>query len=221
MILSRMLRTWGVSESALAELLAAGSTPSTPSGNPTIAFLASGIEGIKVRITAKAATPAGGGGRCSTPRRPSCGPCSATRRLRRRRRDHGARRGRLLVARGLTLGVAESLTGGLVGARLTDVAGASEWFRGSIVAYASEVKFDLLGVPDGPGRQRGGRRGDGRRRAPGPAAPTSACRDRRGRAHGPGRPARAPSFSASRWATRWIPPSCACRATAPGSASSA
>ena len=56
----------------------------------------------------------------------------------------------LLRARGLTLGLAESVTGGLVAARLTDVAGASDVLRGSIVSYASEVKFDLLGVEPGP-----------------------------------------------------------------------
>jgi nicotinamide-nucleotide amidase len=56
----------------------------------------------------------------------------------------------LLRRHGLTLGVAESLTGGLVGARLTEVAGASEVFRGAVVSYASEVKSRLLGVPDGP-----------------------------------------------------------------------
>ena len=54
------------------------------------------------------------------------------------------------MERGLTLGVAESLTGGLVGAGSAAVPGASEWFRGSIVAYASEVKRTLLGVGDGP-----------------------------------------------------------------------
>ncbi len=58
--------------------------------------------------------------------------------------------GSLLVGRGLTLGVAESLTGGLVGARLTAVPGASEWFRGSIVSYASDVKRSVLDVPAGP-----------------------------------------------------------------------
>jgi nicotinamide-nucleotide amidase len=42
------------------------------------------------------------------------------------------------------------LTGGLVGARLTDAEGATDFFRGSIVAYQSEVKFELLGVPEGP-----------------------------------------------------------------------
>ena len=39
---------------------------------------------------------------------------------------------------------------GLVAGRITNVAGASEVFRGSVVSYASEVKFDLLGVPEGP-----------------------------------------------------------------------
>jgi nicotinamide-nucleotide amidase len=58
--------------------------------------------------------------------------------------------GRLLVARGQTLAVAESLTGGLVAARIVAVPGASEWFRGGVVAYASDVKHDLLDVPPGP-----------------------------------------------------------------------
>jgi nicotinamide-nucleotide amidase len=58
--------------------------------------------------------------------------------------------GKLLLRAGWSLGVAESLTGGLVGSRLTQVAGASDWFRGSIVAYSSEAKRKLLGVGDGP-----------------------------------------------------------------------
>lgn len=52
----------------------------------------------------------------------------------------------LLAARGETLAVAESLTGGLVAARLTDVPGASRVFRGSVTAYATELKRELLGV---------------------------------------------------------------------------
>jgi nicotinamide-nucleotide amidase len=55
-----------------------------------------------------------------------------------------------LVARGLTLAVAESLTGGLIASRLVNIAGASKWFRGGVVSYASQVKFDLLKVPEGP-----------------------------------------------------------------------
>lgn len=55
--------------------------------------------------------------------------------------------GNILRARGLKLVTAESCTGGLVGSRITDVPGSSEYFLGSIVAYAYEVKAALLGVP--------------------------------------------------------------------------
>lgn len=52
----------------------------------------------------------------------------------------------LLTARGLTVATAESLTGGLVCAALTDVPGASLVVRGAVVSYATEVKADVLGV---------------------------------------------------------------------------
>jgi len=52
----------------------------------------------------------------------------------------------LLSQGGWTLSVAESCTGGLLGNRITDVPGASEFFLGSIVAYHDEVKKDVLGV---------------------------------------------------------------------------
>jgi nicotinamide-nucleotide amidase len=53
----------------------------------------------------------------------------------------------LCQARGLTLATAESCTGGLVAARLTEIPGSSAVFRGSVVAYADEVKQQELGVP--------------------------------------------------------------------------
>ncbi|MFZ5850450.1 MAG: CinA family protein [Actinomycetota bacterium] len=56
----------------------------------------------------------------------------------------------LAARRGLTVAVAESLTGGLLASRLAAAPGASTWFAGGIVAYARAVKHDLLGVPPGP-----------------------------------------------------------------------
>jgi nicotinamide-nucleotide amidase len=55
--------------------------------------------------------------------------------------------GDMLRARGLTLAVAESCTGGMLGARLTRVPGSSDYFRGGIIAYANHAKEELLGVP--------------------------------------------------------------------------
>ncbi|KOX36991.1 damage-inducible protein CinA [Streptomyces sp. NRRL F-6491] len=52
----------------------------------------------------------------------------------------------MLAERGQTLAVAESLTGGLVAAELTGVPGASASFRGSVTAYATALKHELLGV---------------------------------------------------------------------------
>jgi nicotinamide-nucleotide amidase len=150
-IRSRTLRTWGLSESGLDERLSGrmAALDAAPDKGLTIAFLASGIEGIKVRLTAKAATPEAAGALLSDEERAIrdlLGPAVFGAD------DEGmeAAVGKLLLGRGLTLGVAESLTGGLVGSRLSAVPGASEWFRGSIVAYASDVKRKLLGVGDGP-----------------------------------------------------------------------
>jgi nicotinamide-nucleotide amidase len=148
-IVSRTLRTWGLSESGLAELLAPRFDVLEKTGNPTLAFLASGMEGIKVRLTAKAPTE-----------REALALIEA---------EEGEVRavlgtyvfgvdddtmeaavGALLEERGWTLAIAESMTGGLVGSRMVDVPGSSRWFKGAVVSYQSDVKFDLLDVPDGP-----------------------------------------------------------------------
>ncbi|MCK4246724.1 CinA family protein [Candidatus Bipolaricaulota bacterium] len=55
--------------------------------------------------------------------------------------------GKVLNKKRLTISVAESCTGGLLASRITDVSGASDYFRGGVVAYQNEVKQTLLGVP--------------------------------------------------------------------------
>ena len=148
-IVSRVLRTWGESESGLNErlddLIAELDRPDTP----TLAFLASGWEGLKVRLTAKAATAE----ECreqldewSTRIADRLGPIVFGY-------DDETMESVVLDlcrSRGWTLATAESVTGGLVGARLTSVAGASDVFRGSLVGYATDVKQSVLGVGDGP-----------------------------------------------------------------------
>ena len=88
--------------------------------------------------------------RCSMPRKPNCGRFSETWFSGVDDENMEVAVSKLLLARGAMLGVAESVTGGLIASRLVSVAGASKWFRGGIVSYASEVKFDLLDVPEGP-----------------------------------------------------------------------
>jgi len=61
----------------------------------------------------------------------------------------------MLRGRGATLAVAESLTGGLIGAAITSVAGASQVFRGGVISYATDVKRTVLGVPEDLLRREG------------------------------------------------------------------
>jgi nicotinamide-nucleotide amidase len=145
-ILSRTLRTWGMSESQLSEVVATRVDRQT---NPTIAFLASGVEGIKLRLTAKAASVVEAQTLLAGEEAELRGLLGDTVFAVDDETMEDAV-GRLLLADGLTLAVAESLTGGMVASRLVDVVGASNWFRGGVVSYASEVKFDVLGVREGP-----------------------------------------------------------------------
>jgi PncC family amidohydrolase len=55
--------------------------------------------------------------------------------------------GEVLLKGGLTVSVAESCTGGMVGSLITDVPGSSAYFLGGVIAYSDEVKRDQLGVP--------------------------------------------------------------------------
>jgi len=148
-ILSRTLRTWGESESGLNERLDPLIARLDEVGNPTLAFNASGWEGIKVRLTAKAATEAEA--------LMLLGTWEAETRALVDDVIFGVDEEtmesvvlQLLRERGWSLGLAESVTGGLVAGRITNVPGASDVFRGGIVSYASDVKFDVLGVPQGP-----------------------------------------------------------------------
>jgi nicotinamide-nucleotide amidase len=137
-IRSRVLRTWGMSESGLAEVLAARVDELDRLGNPTIAYQASGIEGIKVRVVAKCDDEA-----------------TATRIL---NAEEALIRSLLgdvvfgvdeqsmevvvlngLRQKGLTLAVAETLTGGLMASRLTAVDPAMEIFRGAMVGRGSRA----------------------------------------------------------------------------------
>jgi nicotinamide-nucleotide amidase len=148
-IVSRVLRTWGDSESGLNERLDHLITELDELGNPTLAFLASGWEGLKVRLTAKAIDVDSAQQLLSV----------WERRVRSELGDSvfGVDTATMesvvldaLRARRLRIGLAESVTGGLVAARLSAIPGSSEVLRGSVVSYASEVKFDLLGVTPGP-----------------------------------------------------------------------
>ncbi|MFM8778307.1 MAG: competence/damage-inducible protein A [Acidimicrobiaceae bacterium] len=148
-IKSRVLRTWGDSESGLNERLVGVINELEKVGNPTLAFLASGWEGIKVRLTAKANTESQAIELLDV----------WDAKVREQVKDlvFGVDEQNMetvvlqnLRDRKLTLGIAESVTGGLVSGRLTAIAGASDVFRGAIVSYDSEVKFELLNVTRGP-----------------------------------------------------------------------
>lgn len=132
-IVSRVLRTWGQSESGLAEQLDERIRALDVSGNPTLAFLASGIEGIKVRITAKA-------GDTATAERLLAEEETKVRALigdivfaidDQTMEDATVAR---LATRGLTLAAAESLTGGILASRLSAADPDMAVFRGATVA---------------------------------------------------------------------------------------
>ena len=144
-IVSRTLRTAGVGESLLADRLTPlwESTGAAGEG-VTMAYLASPGE-VRVRLTAVGATREEALARI--------GPVEQAIRDELGAVVYGLDDetleravARLLGESGQTLATAESLTGGLVGGRVTTVPGASDYYRGGVVAYATEAKATILGV---------------------------------------------------------------------------
>jgi nicotinamide-nucleotide amidase len=148
-IASRVLKVWGESESGLNSRLDDVIARLDEDGDVTLAFLARGWNGLEIRLTTSAESAA-----------------AAQDKLRPWETEIRALLGRVVFGtdgesmesvvidalrrQGSTLGIAESLTAGLVAARLGSVPGVSDVLRGSLVTYASEVKFELLGVTPGP-----------------------------------------------------------------------
>jgi nicotinamide-nucleotide amidase len=152
-LLSRQLHTFGIWESEVAQRLADLDAELDVAGNPTLAYLASQGQTL-VRITAKAANLDDATELVDT----------VDARVRAALGDvvYGVDDETLeavvqaaLLRAGATVATAESLTGGLLGSALTTVAGSSATYRGGVIAYATEIKQGLLGVPAELLSQRG------------------------------------------------------------------
>lgn len=147
---SRTLRTTGVAESLLAEQI------ESMEGGPlgvSLAYLPS-ITGVDLRLTVRDMSPDEADAVLTT----------AAARLRDRvgRSIYGENDDDLAAvvlglcrSRGLTIGLAESCTGGLLGARLTAIPGSSDVICGGVVAYHNDLKIHLLGVDAGVLREHG------------------------------------------------------------------
>ena len=140
---SRTIRTTGVAESLVAERITA---ISEGVGDVELAYLPS-VDGVDLRTTVRNASPPDAAARLDL----------ASGRLRSAlgnaiygedNADLAAIVLDLCRARGLTIGVAESCTGGMLGERLTAIPGSSDVVRGGVIAYANDVKHSILGVSD-------------------------------------------------------------------------
>ena len=141
-IVSRVLRAFGIGESALAEPL---EDILTTSQNPTVAPLIYGNTEVHLRLTAKSRNEDEAQGVLD----------AMEHEIRRRVGEHifgvdGQSLPAVVIAalteRALTISVAESVTGGLINGMLTDVPGASAVLQGGVVAYSSAMKSQVLGV---------------------------------------------------------------------------
>ena len=141
-ICSRTLRVFGRGESQVESLLRGRMNALT---NPTLAPYAKEGE-MELRVTAKADSPAAA--------QALIAPVEQEVRALLGELIYGTGEDTLervvlegMKARGLTLGTAESCTGGLIAKRLTDLPGSSAVFRGGVVSYTNQVKAQVLGVP--------------------------------------------------------------------------
>jgi nicotinamide-nucleotide amidase len=139
-IVSRTLRFWGISESALAEKVA----PFFDLQNPTVAPYANYGE-VKLRISAKAAS-AEAAQALITPIEQQLSEIAGIDQYGADQDTLASVVGELLKSRHETLSVAESCTGGGLGQMLTRVSGSSAYFWGGIISYDNSVKENLLGV---------------------------------------------------------------------------
>ena len=149
-ISSRTLRIFGMGESRVESLLKDRMNELT---NPTLAPYAKTGE-VELRITAKAQTEAEAAALIA--------PVEEEVRALLGDLIYGADVGSLeevvlglLKEKGLTLGTAESCTGGLIAKRITDLPGSSAVLKGGIVSYANEVKMGVLGVPESLLKEQG------------------------------------------------------------------
>jgi nicotinamide-nucleotide amidase len=145
-VLSGTLRTTGIAESAIAELLAPNflGEPGTELGSLPIAYLP-GVAGVDLRVTAKGMA------------RPLAEKLTREAVLKLRSRvsayaygEDDADLAAVVLEKcrtlGLKLAVAESCTGGLLGERITNIPGSSDVFLGGVIAYHNDVKRNALGV---------------------------------------------------------------------------
>jgi nicotinamide-nucleotide amidase len=152
-IRSRFLRVWGMTESQVAEVVSPRvAALEAPGNKTTIAFLANAREGIRVRITVEASGEDAEAAAVLALDQEEAELRALLGEAVGGVDDEGLEVvvGRLLTKEALRVAVAESLTGGMVAARLTSVPGASNWFAGGVVSYGEDVKRSLLGVGPGP-----------------------------------------------------------------------
>jgi nicotinamide-nucleotide amidase len=145
-VLSGTLRTTGIAESAIAELLGPNflGDPQNDSGSLPLAYLP-GVNGVDLRVTARG----------HLPDRANALVADAILKLKSRVGAYAygedeADLAAVVLDRcrelKLTLAVAESCTGGMLGERLTNIPGSSDVFLGGVIAYHNDVKKELLGV---------------------------------------------------------------------------